>query len=136
MIPILGLLTFPIACLKSFRFRNYPLRKVLWGRPSCRVSYTTKNSIWPHIKSIPMHPYFICIGTIITANTVIHALNIGIFNLAKTILMCKKKYVNDAILFTLKIRMKSINTTYKKIWMVKVFPRNIKRTCSAKHCKI
>ena len=43
-----------------------------------------RNSIVCCIKQIPIHPCFICINAIVIADTVIAALNVSVFNYAKT----------------------------------------------------
>ena len=79
------LLTSAILFLKTFRFG-----KVVWWWPLCSLSIITNITICCQIKPIPIHPYFICINTIIIINTVMCTFNIRTFNLTKAIVVWRR----------------------------------------------
>ena len=69
---------------KSFRLPDYPTCKDIWWWALCSLSTITKIIVCCCIKLIPIHPYFICINTIIITNTAVCTFNIRIFNVTKT----------------------------------------------------
>ena len=132
----IDLLTFSTSFLvKPYKSEIIHCVRLLGGRPTCSSSPRTKISIFSYIKPIPIHPYFVCFGTIIITNTVACTFNVRISNLLKSIFMWQRNTWMMQYYLYMKIHIQSINTTYMQILMVKS-SHEIPSVRSTKYCKI